>query len=224
MTFAGIPIDTFQFLADLKANNSKVWFDANRDRYEAYYKKVSLDLIDALADDMQSLDLPLRAEARLNGSFRRVNRDVRFSQDKSPYHARIHLIFWHGDHPNRSPGMHIVVHPEGLGYGAGVWGFSPAILDGYRRRIMDNDDRADLLTAAEEAAHIECDWDTPDLKKFPKGYKSDQDWEHLLRRKSFVMRTLGSPMKPEWLSTSYCCDGIMDLTRACLPLIKWLVR
>ena len=64
--------DTFEYLRDLERNNAKKWFDANRDRYEASWKSAALDFISDIAGDMGSLKPALKAEARLNGSLRRI--------------------------------------------------------------------------------------------------------------------------------------------------------
>lgn len=103
---------TFRFLGDLARNNAKDWFEANRDRYEAHWKAPAIAFIREIAPRMAALDPPLKAEAKINGSLRRINRDVRFSKDKSPYSPSLHMVFWSGDHPNRSPGMHVVLTPR----------------------------------------------------------------------------------------------------------------
>lgn len=171
---------------------------------------------------MAALNPPLKAEARLNGSLRRINRDVRFSRDKSPYHSVMHLIFWSGSHPNRSPGMHFVLDQDGIGYGAGVYGLEPAQLSAIRARIVDVGARARLLRAVTRAKGVECDFDPPELKRLPKGYEADGDWEHLLRRKSFVMRTRRGQPAPDWMFSDECVNRIMGITRALVPLLRWL--
>jgi len=220
--FNGLTERTFSFLADLQANNTKEWFDNNRARYDADWKAPSLDLISALAEPMRDLTPSLKAEARLNGTLRRINRDVRFSKDKSPYNPRIHLIFWTGSHPNRSAAMHFVIHSDSIGYGAGVFGLTPAKLSVLRDRIMDPTDRAELLSAISAASAVGCAFDPPDLKRLPQGYSCDADWEHLLRRKALVMRTLEPIAPPGWLATGDAVEQIMALTRALMPLIRWL--
>lgn len=92
--FSGFTRETFQFLSDLEKDNSRDWFQANRARYENAWKSPALDLIAALAAPMAALSPPLQAEARLNGSLRRINRDVRFSCDKSPYKAPLYPKRW----------------------------------------------------------------------------------------------------------------------------------
>ncbi|MCP4184933.1 MAG: DUF2461 domain-containing protein, partial [Hyphomicrobiales bacterium] len=75
----------------------------------------ALQFIAAMQPIVSEFDPPLKAEARLNGSLRRIHRDVRFSKDKTPYNPRLHIIFWAGCHPNRSPACHIVLSAKHLG-------------------------------------------------------------------------------------------------------------
>lgn len=221
--FKGFSDETFAFLRDLEANNTKDWFEANRKRYAAIWKGEAQDLIAALSAPMSRLDPPLKAVPRLNGSLRRINRDVRFSKDKTPYSPRLHLIFWAGEHPNRSPGMHLVLHPDGIGYGAGAWGYEPAALKVLRKRIMDPADRKALIDAIEQARAVGSDLDEPALKTLPKGFETAEgDWTHLLRRKGFVMRTMSRVKRPAWISGPEAAERIMELTRAQMPFIRWL--
>ncbi|MGR3344499.1 MAG: TIGR02453 family protein [Paracoccaceae bacterium] len=220
--FSGFARETFQFLSDLQQNNSKHWFEANRARYESTWKSPALDLIAALAAPMATLDPPLKAEVRLNGSLRRINRDVRFSRNKSPYKPRLHMIFWSGSHPNRSPAMHFVLNPHGLGYGAGAFGLAPADLQALRDRIVDRASRKRLLTAIARATAAGCSLGKPDLTRLPKGYETDGDWEFLLRHKSFVMRTRQDTSSPDWIFTDDCLGQLMSITHELMPLIRWL--
>lgn len=221
-SFPGFPADTFAFLRDLEHHNNRPWFEANRARYETAWKSPALDLITALQDPMAQLDPPLKAEARINGSLRRINRDVRFSKDKSPYQTQLYLIFWSGSHPNRSPGFHFVLQPDAIGYGAGVFGLSPAELAAYRGRIMDADQRAGLLQAVEQAKAVGCDFDEPDLKRLPRGFETDENWEHLLRRKAFILRNQNPLAVPDWITSTRCVPHILKIAQSLMPLLFWL--
>lgn len=221
-SFAGFPKDSFKFLEDLQANNSREWFEANRDRYEASWKAPATGLTNALVAPMSKLSTPLKAEARINGTLRRINRDVRFSKDKTPYNARMHLIFWAGNHPNRSPAFHLLLFPHGIGYGAGVFGLEPAALKGYRARILNPLDRGKLLAAIKSCKEAGCSFDEPDLKRLPSGFEAKGEWEHLLRRKALVMRTMEHIPTPNWVHSSKCVEQVMAIARQTSPLIEWL--
>ncbi len=213
--------DTFYFLTDIAANNSKDWFEANRDRYDAHWKSAALTFIEAIKPRMEALDPPLKAEARLNGSLRRINRDVRFSKDKSPYNASLHLIFWAGDHPNRSPGMHVVLHPDGVGYGTGLYGLVPEQLARYRDMVVDPVEQKGLFAALDAAETIGCTLGEPDLARLPKGYEGGGRVADLLRHKSIVARTHGTGAKPHVMIGEGSIDWVMVQTQVLMPLIRW---
>ena len=219
---ARFPDDTFAYLADLAANNEKAWFEANRDRYDTAWRQPALAFIEALAPAMAALDPALKAEARLNGSLRRINRDVRFSKDKSPYNPMLHLIFWTGDHPNRSPGMHLVLHPDGVGYGTGLYGLGPDQLSRYRDMVVDPVEQRGLIAALEAAEAVGCTLGEPDLARLPKGYNGEGRVEDLLRYKSIVARTHGTDAPPDVLTDDGARDWVMTRTEALMPLIRWL--
>ena len=216
--------NTFDFLADLDANNSKDWFDANRDRYEAHWKGAALDFIAAISEQMAALDPPLDAVPKLNGTLRRINRDVRFSKDKSPYNARLHMIFWNGSHPNRSPAVHIVLNPRGVGYGAGQFGLQPPELATIRKRIVDSSDGDDLIAALDAATAVGCRMGEPDLARLPRGFEAEGPRAELLRHKAIVARTFDQDAPPGAVIGDGATGWIMETTNALMPLVRWLSR
>ncbi len=215
--------ETFAFLTELEANNSKDWFEANRSRYEEVWKAPALSFVEAIASRMASLDPSLKAEARINGSLRRINRDVRFSKDKSPYNASLHLVFWSGEHPNRSPGMHFSLYSGGVGYGAGMWGLQPAQLRTWRDLVVDRVEGPKVLKALDEAANVGCVLGEPDLARLPKGYSAEGRAADLLRHKSVVARTRGTPAPASVLTGAGAIDWAMEMTEANLPLMRLLL-
>ncbi len=214
--------ETFRFLKDLEGNNSKDWFEANRARFDDHLKAPALDMIAALADRIAALDPALKAVPKLNGSLRRINRDVRFSKDKSPYNARLHMIFYAGDKAIGGPGMHVVLTPTGVGYGGGHFGIEPGRLAELRARIA-GPDGAGLVEALEQAGTAGCTMGEPDLVRVPKGFEAEGRRAELLRYKSFVARTHGNEAKPSVLIGSGAADWVMEVTDAIVPLLRWLL-
>jgi uncharacterized protein (TIGR02453 family) len=214
--------ETFRFLADLAANNDRDWFEANRDRYEAHWKAPAFAFIAAIRSRLASLDPPLHAEARLNASLRRINRDVRFSADKSPYSATLHMIFSTGGAFNRDAGMHIVLEPGGVGYGAGLYGLSPDLLERYRQKLTRHGEAGALVRAIERAATTGARLAAPDLARPPQGYPAEGQAADLLRHKSIVVRTAGSGAPPRVMTGRDAIDWTVSTTEAFLPLLAWL--
>src|ERR1035437_5569029 len=90
-TFEGFSKDMFKFLHGLKKNNNKEWFEAHRDDYELYLREPSKALAYAVGVYFREHKLPVIGNAKT--SLFRINRDIRFSADKSPYKTHIGLSF-----------------------------------------------------------------------------------------------------------------------------------
>ncbi|MCB2111057.1 MAG: DUF2461 domain-containing protein [Defluviimonas sp.] len=220
--FAGFPQETFAFLDELAQNNRRSWFEANRARYERFWREPGLAFVEALGPGMAAMTPAMKAEPRLNGSLRRINRDTRFALDKTPYDPQLHLIFWPGAHPNRGAGFHFVLRADGIGYGAGRWAFEGDLLARYRARLADPAERDRLLAAIEAGRGIGCYLDEPHLKTVPKGHAGTPDWDFLLRYKGLVLRTMDGQMMPRWIEGPEAVDEVLDRCARLMPLVSWL--
>ena len=89
--FQGYSDETFEFFMAIRFNNNTDFFHANHDWYLRGVREPSLALAEALAPVMEELDGEM--ELRPNRIVSRINRDVRFSRDKSPYRDHIWLSF-----------------------------------------------------------------------------------------------------------------------------------
>jgi uncharacterized protein (TIGR02453 family) len=123
------------FLASLEQNNARNWFEAHRAEYEAHWLGAGRDFIEALSGPCALIGLIARP--RLNSSLGRIHCDVRFSKDKRPYEARLHIILSTGEAFDKVPGVHLMIGPEHFGYDAGHYGFEPEALERYRLRMAD---------------------------------------------------------------------------------------
>ena len=85
--------ETFRFFKDLSRNNTKSWMDANRDRYQTEIVQPFRRLLEALSQDVLRLDSSLDVSGRTGPNFSRINRDIRFAKDKTPYKTQMYLKF-----------------------------------------------------------------------------------------------------------------------------------
>ena len=92
--FQGFDKDCFQFFRDLSRHNQKAWFDKNRPRYETMILGTFRGLLESLRSFVLNLNPDYEVGGKTNGNFSRINRDVRFSKDKSPYHANFYCYFF----------------------------------------------------------------------------------------------------------------------------------
>lgn len=179
--------ETLQFLEDLKANNNRDWFLANKKRYEAYksdYHKLISDLLEV----MKPLDPSLEMLEAKNCTFR-INRDIRFSKDKSPYKTNIGV--WMSQNKNRknAPGYYIHFEKGNSFIAGGCWCPEPNELKQIRKEIAFFHDDLEAIVNNKnfksEFGTLTRD-DTNTLKKAPKDFESDHPAIEFLKLKSFT--------------------------------------
>ncbi len=220
MTFDGFPKALPSFLADLKSNNTRDWFEAHRGDYEDLFLIPAKVFVTAMSERLDKLYPGLNAVPKINGSIRRLNRDTRFGKDKSLYHDYLHLIFWKGTKATTAPGFHLVISAGHTGFGTGMWIFSDTELAQYRQKVMQPAVAKDLREMIAQARQVPGqELDEPALKRVPKGFDDASDPD-LLRHKGIVVR--GDLMDPSPLFTANATDFAMDLFRTQTPLLRWL--
>ena len=179
--------ETFAFLADLKANNDREWFQSNRERYEEFVRIPALQFIADFAPRLEQISPHFVSDPRpVGGSLFRIHRDVRFSKDKSPYKTNIAMRFFHERASDvHTPGFYLGIEPGESMVGIGTWHPDSATLRSIRDAIADEPDRwADLQSDPEFSAHFRL-WGES-LSRPPKGYNPDHPHIHDLKRKDFV--------------------------------------
>jgi uncharacterized protein (TIGR02453 family) len=85
--------DTFDFFRELGKNNKKVWMDANRERYRETVVQPFRKLLEALSQTVLNIDERFDVYGRTGANFSRINRDIRFAKDKTPYKPQMYLKF-----------------------------------------------------------------------------------------------------------------------------------
>lgn len=112
--------DYFDFFKELAANNNKEWFDANRDRYKKSVKEPFDSFVSDLIAEVRKIDGKIEIEAK--DAIFRINRDIRFSKDKTPYKLnRSAIISPKGKKDKSYPGLYIEVSPEHCRIYGGVY-------------------------------------------------------------------------------------------------------
>lgn len=94
-TFTGFTPESLRFFRRLARNNHKPWLDKNRALYEAHIKGGLKTLFEALTPFMLDLDPDFEVSGKTGKNFSRINRDIRFAKDKTPYYTRMYVYFKH---------------------------------------------------------------------------------------------------------------------------------
>lgn len=135
--FEGFTAETIDFLWELRMNNSREWMEENRDRYKRVLKEPFDSLAAALVAESTAF-----GGREMKCSVSRINRDIRFSKDKSPYRASRWVVLYdaalQGTAWKERPSFYFELNPEGYEHGLGMWCSPSAFLAAYRRKIESN--------------------------------------------------------------------------------------
>ena len=179
--------NTFEFLKDLKQNNDRDWFLANKPRFEDAKKEFE-NFIDQLIGEITRFDNSIAHHSAKNCIFR-IYRDVRFSKDKSPYKshfgAHISSAAKRSEIHSRA-GYYIHIEPGGSMLAGGAYLPQGPWIKAIRQEISYNAD--DLKRILNKPAFKDYfgEMEGEKLKRAPKGYDPDHPEIELLKYKSFL--------------------------------------
>lgn len=216
--FTGFPQTGLDFLGALGTKN-KTWFDANRSIYDTdvapQSKAFAVELGELLADRVSGgIDyLP-----KINGSICRINNDLRFNPDVSPYRDYAMFKFWEGPDKKTAPMLWVRISPtDGVGFASGI---ALHKFDRWREAIDEHGEpfavELDALvrkTKADVAGEA--------LKKVPKPYAQDHPRGDLLRHKGFQVRWMKKT--PKVITTAKFADWCATELERTTSIHKWLV-
>lgn len=177
----------FAFFRDLKKNNTREWFDDNKDRYEADVREPLLAFIDSFAEPLYKISPHFRAHARkVGGSLFRIHRDVRFSKDKTPYKTQAGVHFRHERAKDaHAPGFYLHLDPKECFIGAGIWHPDKDALLKIRGAILDKP-AAWKKAVGGAAFRRQFSLDGDSYKRPPAGIDRDHPLFEDLMRKDFI--------------------------------------
>lgn len=172
---------TIGFLADLRANNDRQWFAAHKAAYEADLKRPAESFAQALAGELEAATGE-RHEYRIF----RIHRDVRFSNDKTPYNAHLHITLSpEGGCRDGGPAWMFGLDPDGLTLGAGIFAFTPPRLDNWRA-LATGPKGARIAALLDRLRAEQVRVSDPELKRVPAPYPADHPQTELLRHKGLA--------------------------------------
>jgi uncharacterized protein (TIGR02453 family) len=180
--------ELFTFLADLRANNDREWFAANKHRYEEQVLEPALAFIDAFAPKLEKISPHFRADARPSGgSLFRIYRDTRFSKDKSPYKTNLGIHFRHELAKGArapAPSYYLHIGPGEVFAGGGIWHPDTAAATRIREAIVGDSERWRRATRSGAFdKRLELGGDS--LKRVPPWADAEHPFAEDLKRKDF---------------------------------------
>jgi len=206
------------FFKELAANNNREWFLTNKKRYESAVKIPFEKFIAELLHWLGTIDETLAISPKQ--AILRINRDIRFAADKSPYNLTMRAILSaQGSKDKEYPGIYISMGPEGIEFYAGWYGIDKESLQHLRQRIVAQPQefikiirQPDFLT---RLGALQGDKN----KVLPKDLKEAALINPIIAHKQFYVH---KKMPAKLITSATLMPEIKGLCRCSMPLIAYL--
>ena len=179
--------NTIEFLKNLSSNNNKDWFDSHRSQYlaaknnfEAFVQEVIKGIIEFE---------PVLKGLEAKSCIYRINRDIRFSNDKTPYKTNFGALIMKGGRKNffRCCGYYIHIEPNNCFFAGGAYMPQPDWLAAIREKISEQPDSFLKIINNVEFKNYFTEIQGEKLKKAPKGFAPTHEQIELLKYKSYYV-------------------------------------
>jgi uncharacterized protein (TIGR02453 family) len=176
-----------RFLSELKVNNNREWFAANKawyDQTRTDFEQMCKDLITQIS----SFDETIK-HVEVKECVFRIYRDTRFSKDKTPYKTHFGVyIASAGGRKSQHAGYYLHLDPTGCFISTGVWCPDPAMLKALRQSVYDNiEELNEIRSSAEFSQYFHGFFEEDKLKTVPRGFPKDFPEAELLKLKHYLV-------------------------------------
>ena len=212
--------ELFAFLGDLRRNNDRTWFQANKARYEEVARDPALLFVSDFGPELRKVSRAFVADPRpVGGSLFRIYRDTRFARDKSPYKTHLGIHFRHQDAKDaHTPGFYLHLEPGACFSGIGIWRPDADSLARLRTALVENP-KAWQKTIATEPFRSAYEVSGDALKRPPKGFDPDHPLIEDLKRTDFV--AVAKLTDKQVVSSGFLAE-YSALCKAGTPFMKWV--
>ena len=214
---------TIKFLKDLKKNNNKPWFDAHRKDYEAAKADFS-GFIQAAINNLGKKDITIK-DLKAKDCMFRINRDIRFSKDKSPYKTNFGAsINKGGKKAMGSAGYYFHLEPGNSFIGGGLYQPMPEELKKVRQEIDYNFKEFKKIITSKKFTSVYKELDKSkefSLIRVPKGYEPENPAAEYLKLKSFIAMI---PISDKELLSKELLKKTQATFEALMPLLSFINR
>ncbi|MCK4921565.1 MAG: DUF2461 domain-containing protein [Bacteroidales bacterium] len=196
----------FLFLKELRNNNNKEWFDKNRKRYQDLRLNF-IDFVSLMIFELSKID-PSVKNIEAKASIFRINRDIRFSADKSPYKINMGAFITPGGKKSGLPGYYLHLEPGSTFAAGGIHMPMPPELKAVRHSIIENPEEYRKIIEAPNFKELFDEVNGEKLKTSPKGFPKEDPNIDLIKLKSY---TVGHKLDEKMLSSEYAFKELMKV-------------
>ena len=204
--------DFLEFFKELAANNHKPWFDENRKRYEKVVKEPFKKFVGDLIDEVKSKYEPDLLIAPKEAIFR-INRDIRFAKDKTPYKTNVSALLSPKGRKNNTYAAHYFeLSPEHIGIYGGLYGGKADAVLAMRMHIANNIDTYEKLISNKNfVSHFPEGLKGEVQKRVPKELKDLAEKHPVLYQKQFYYHT---NLDPELIHSKELMPTMLEYIKA----------
>ena len=214
---------TLDFLRDLKGNNERTWFTEHKNEYQQAYGEM-LDTVVQLLVATSVFDQGIAVSGLDPKScIMRINRDIRFSKDKSPYKTNFFAFINRGGRKSQWGGYYLHLEPGATFAGGGIYMPEPVVLEETRREIDAHFSEWQSIVAEKEFSlhFLEGVLPSGKLVRPPKGYESTNPAVEYLKFKGYYTQRFFTDN--EVTDPGFVAE-ITKTFRAVQPLVHFLNR
>lgn len=219
MGFPGYPAEALEFLAGLAAHNEKSWLEPRKKVYERSVKAPTVALVEALNEALGRFAPEYRVPDPTK-AVPRLNRDVRFSNDKSPYKTEVGVVFPRaGGEKQDVAGFYLSLAAKGVTVLGGAYMPGPPQLRALREAFATRGGEFRALVNAPRLRAAMGELQGERLKGAPRGYPKDHPAADLLGLTQAFFRVV---LPPEVVTSAVLAKEISRRFEAMTPFVKWL--
>jgi uncharacterized protein (TIGR02453 family) len=215
--FTGFGPKALPFFEALKFHQSRAWFEENRGLYETDVLAPMVALIDDLTAAFAARKMPLRGDGKR--SIFRLNRDVRFSKDKSPYKTHAGAVMTRSGSKKDNGLLYIHIDPTGCFTAAGFYMPEAPRLGALRKAILAHPNKAKALLARLEKSGLELGA-FDQLTRIPRGFETLKGGplDGMIRLKSLIVE---EKLPDKLVKSPKLAEQIVDFAERARPLLDF---
>lgn len=210
--------DFLEFFRELEQNNNRDWFHGNKKRYDASVKKPFNNFVEEMISRIHAVDPEVAIPAK--DAIFRINRDIRFSKDKSPYKTHMAaVISREGRRNHAEPGLYFHLGADKVYLGGGAYQLDKQPLYNVRKTIAENTDEFQKLIEDKQFKKKFGGIKGEQNKVLPKEFKEAAETQPLIYNKQFYYM---AELSPNVVVKKDLADRFMDYYLASRNMAEFL--
>lgn len=220
--FHGFGKNALPFLKALAFHQDREWFHENKKLYESDVKKPLAAFVECTSEALQASGSALQGNAK--SSTFRINRDIRFSKDKSPYNGHVSGVFTRTGTKKDTGGVYFQFSPKECFLASGLWFPAPNLLKAFREALIAREKEWRSIVKDLEGKGLNfSDKATNFLKRMPPAFKhvEDEEMQIWMKRKGFVVER---SVNPDLITKSDLTASVTAFAADVEPFLQFIWR